>query len=116
MPQWARGQKASPERKDVVNDKRVTANRAKAARSTGPRIKAGKAATRLNALRDGLAAASRYEPGADQESEALAPLWEVLALCKVLAFLQARHYRFAQATTALALSPPSQFAPTLPSS
>jgi hypothetical protein len=55
----------------VVNDRRVRANRANAARSTGPRTKAGKAATRLNALRHGLPAA-HYEPSADQEIEALA--------------------------------------------
>jgi hypothetical protein len=56
----------------VANDRRVRANRANAARSTGPRTKAGKAATRLNALRHGLAASSHYEPGADQEIETLA--------------------------------------------
>lgn len=56
----------------VANDRRVRANRANAARSTGPRTKAGKAAARLNALRHGLAASSHYEPGADQEIETLA--------------------------------------------
>ena len=56
----------------VANDRQIRANRANAARSTGPRTEAGKAATRLNALRHGLAAASHYEPGADQEIEALA--------------------------------------------
>ncbi len=56
----------------VVNDRKVRANRANAARSTGPRTKAGKAAMRLNALRHGLAAVWHYEPGADQEIEALA--------------------------------------------
>ena len=56
----------------VVNDRRVRANRANAARSTGPRTEAGKAAARLNALRHGLAAASHSEPGADEEIEALA--------------------------------------------
>jgi hypothetical protein len=56
----------------VVNDRRLRANRANAARSTGPRTTAGKAAARLNALRHGLAAASHSEPGADQEIETLA--------------------------------------------
>ena len=41
-------------------------------RSTGPRTNAGKAATRLNSLRHGLAAASHNEPRADREIEALA--------------------------------------------
>ena len=56
----------------AVNDRRLRANRANAARSTGPRTEAGKAAARLNALRHGLAAASHSEPGADQEIELLA--------------------------------------------
>ena len=56
----------------VVNARRVKANRANAARSTGPRTETGKAAARLNALRHGLAAASHSEPGADEEIEALA--------------------------------------------
>jgi hypothetical protein len=56
----------------IANDRRVTANRANAARSTGPRTKAGKAATRLNALRHGLAAALHHDPGVDREIEALA--------------------------------------------
>ncbi len=56
----------------VANDGRVRANRANAARSTDPRTKTGKATARLNALRHGLAAVSHYEPGTDQEIEALA--------------------------------------------
>ena len=56
----------------IANDRRLRANRANAGRSTGPRTKAGKAATRLNALRHGLAASSHYEPGADEEIETLA--------------------------------------------
>ena len=56
----------------AASDRRLRANRANAARSTGPRTKAGKAATRLNALRHGLAASSHYEAGADQETETLA--------------------------------------------
>ncbi len=56
----------------VANNRQVRANRANEARSTGPRTEGGKAATRLNALRHGLAAASHYEPGAGQEIEALA--------------------------------------------
>jgi hypothetical protein len=51
----------------VVDDRRVRANRANAARSTGPRTKAGKAATRLNALRHGLAAAHN-EPARSRRS------------------------------------------------
>jgi hypothetical protein len=56
----------------IANDRRAKANRANAARSTGPRTRAGKAAARLNALRHGLSAVSHYDPGADQEIEALA--------------------------------------------
>ena len=56
----------------AASDRRLRANRANAARSTGPRTRAGKAVARLNALRHGLAAVSHYEPGADQEIEALA--------------------------------------------
>jgi hypothetical protein len=41
-------------------------------RSTGPRTNAGKAATWLNSLRHGLAAASHNEPRADREIEASA--------------------------------------------
>jgi len=47
----------------AASDRQMRANRANATRSTGPRTKAGKAATRLNALRHGLGAASHYEPG-----------------------------------------------------
>jgi hypothetical protein len=56
----------------AASDRQMRANRANATRSMGLRTKAGKAATRLNALRHGLAAASYYEPGADREIEALA--------------------------------------------
>jgi hypothetical protein len=56
----------------AASDRRLRANRANAARSTGSRTNAGKAATRLNALRHGLAASSHYEAGADQETETLA--------------------------------------------
>ena len=56
----------------IANVRRLKANRANAARSTGPRTKAGKAATRLNALRHGLASASHHDPAADQEIEAFA--------------------------------------------
>ena len=89
----------------VANNRQVTANRANAARSTGPRTAAGKAATRLNALRHGLAAASHYEPGTDQEVEALAHAIvgaergsELLALaCRVAdAELSLRRVRTAQ--------------------
>ena len=77
-PAWGRTrrghrQETSPRAKRCgANDRRVRANRVNAARSTGPRTKAGKAATRLNALRHGLAASSHYEPGVDQEIETLA--------------------------------------------
>lgn len=56
----------------AASDRQMRANRANATRSTGPRTKAGKAAARLNALRHGLAAASRHEPDADREIETLA--------------------------------------------
>ncbi len=102
----------------VVNGRRVRANRANAARSTGPRSKAGKAATRLNALRHGLAAASHYEPGADQEIEALAHAIvgaeggsELLALARGVADaeLGLRRVRSAQMVLANPLPPLENF-------
>ena len=98
----------------VVNDRRLRANRANAARSTGPRTKAGKAATRLNALRHGLAASSHYEPGADQEIETLARAIagaeegsELLALARRVADaeLRLRRVRSAQMVLANAARP-----------
>jgi hypothetical protein len=62
----AKRQQTAPQGEAMVaNDRQRGANRANAARSIGPRTNPGKAATRLNALRHGLAAASHYEPGAD---------------------------------------------------
>src|SRR5579871_4553789 len=97
----------------VVNDRRVRNNRANAARSTGPRTKAGKAATRLNALRHGLAAASYYESSADQEIEALAQAIvgaergsELLALARRIANAELGLRRVRSAQLVLANSPP----------
>jgi hypothetical protein len=97
----------------VVNDRRVRANRANAAQSTGPRTKAGKAAVRLNALRHGLAAAAHYEPGADQEIEALARAIvgagggsELLALARRVADAELGLRRVRSAQMVLANPPP----------
>jgi hypothetical protein len=56
----------------VTSNRQSNANRANAARSVGPRSAAGKARSRLNARRHGLAASLRLEPGADEEIERLA--------------------------------------------
>jgi hypothetical protein len=56
----------------VTSEKQRAANRANAAKSTGPRTKAGKAKTSQNALRHGLATVLRCEPGAVEEIERLA--------------------------------------------
>src|SRR5271157_5534811 len=97
----------------VANDRRVRANRANAARSAGPRTKAGKAATRLNALRHGLAAAPHNEPGADQEIEALAHAIvdaeggsELLALARRVADAEFGLRRVRSAQMILANPPP----------
>jgi hypothetical protein len=92
-----------------ANDRRVRANRVNAARSTGPRTEAGKAATRLNALRHGLAASSHYEPGADQEIGTLARAisgadegFELLALARRVADAELRLRRVRSARRILA--------------
>jgi hypothetical protein len=81
----------------AANDRRIRANRLNAARSTGPRTKAGKAATRLNALRHGLAASSHYQPAADRQVETLAHAIvgaedgsEALALARAIADAELR--------------------------
>ncbi|NVO16250.1 MAG: plasmid pRiA4b ORF-3 family protein [Rhodoplanes sp.] len=56
----------------MTSDRQRTANRANAAKSTGPRTKAGKLAARGNARRHGLAMSVRKEAGADQDIEKLA--------------------------------------------
>ena len=93
----------------VANDRQIGANRANAARSTGPRTKAGKAAVRLNALRHGLAASSHCEPGADQEIETLARAItdaeegsELLALARRVADAELRLRRVRSAQMVLA--------------
>jgi hypothetical protein len=97
----------------IANERRLRANRANAARSTGPRTKAGKAAARLNALRHGLAASSHYEPGADQEIEALARAIvgaeggsELLALARRVADAELGLRRVRSANRILANPPP----------
>jgi hypothetical protein len=93
----------------AISDRQIRANRANAARSTGPRTKAGKAAVRLNALRHGLAAVSHYESGADQEVEALAHAIvdaeresELLALAREVADAESRLRRVRSAQMVLA--------------
>ncbi len=56
----------------MTSKRQRAANRANSARSTGPRSKAGKAASRLNARLHDLATAVRSEPGADAEIERMA--------------------------------------------
>lgn len=56
----------------MTSDRQIRANRANAARSTGPRTAEGKTAARLNALRHGLAGSLPVEPGIDKEVERLA--------------------------------------------
>jgi hypothetical protein len=97
----------------VVNDRRVRANRANAERSTGPRTKAGKAVTRLNALRHGLAAVHN-ETATDQEIETLALTIvgdeggsELLALARWVADAELGLRRVRSARTLLANSPPA---------
>jgi len=57
----------------MTTDQQVSANRANALRSTGPRSKVGKAASRINARRHGLAALLQMSsPSGDDEVERLA--------------------------------------------
>ena len=56
----------------MTNERQRAANRANAAKSTGPQTKAGKAKASRNALRHGLATALCGEPGAVEEIERLA--------------------------------------------
>jgi hypothetical protein len=56
----------------MISDKQLAANRLNAQRSTGPRSAEGKTATRFNALKHGMDAASTVIPGEDPaELEAL---------------------------------------------
>jgi hypothetical protein len=56
----------------VTSRRQRVANRANSGKSTGPRTKAGKSASKLNARLHGLAAAVQSERGADAEIERLA--------------------------------------------
>jgi len=56
----------------MTSERQSRASRANAARSTGPRSASGKAVSRVNALRHGLAAALRLEPGEEEEVDRLA--------------------------------------------
>jgi hypothetical protein len=64
---WTRGPD-KPSADGAVSGRRAAANRANAARSTGPRSEAGKAVARFNALRHGLAAQTALLPGEDDEA------------------------------------------------
>jgi hypothetical protein len=57
----------------VTSERQKAANRANAARSTGPKTPEGKAAVRFNAFRHGLLAQDAVLPGED--AEAFADLW-----------------------------------------
>jgi hypothetical protein len=56
----------------MISDKQLRANRTNSTRSTGPRTASGKAASRGNARRHGLAAALRLDPGEEEEINRLA--------------------------------------------
>ena len=56
----------------MTSERQRAANRANAAKSTGPRTKAGRAKASQNAWRHGLATALRSEPGIDEEIERIA--------------------------------------------
>ena len=51
----------------MPSERQIRANRANAARSTGPRTRDGKRVARLNALQHGLAASLQLDPDADPE-------------------------------------------------
>ncbi len=57
----------------MSSDKQVAANRANAQKSTGPVTEAGRAASRMNALKHGIHARMQFLPGEDQD------LFQVLA-------------------------------------
>ena len=63
----------------MTSERQRAANRANAAKSTGPRTKPGKAKASQNARWHGLAAASRGEPGTVEEIERLAQVLVVEA-------------------------------------
>ena len=56
----------------MTSERQRAANRANAAKSTGPRTKAGRAKASQNAWRHGLATALRSEPGVVEEIERIA--------------------------------------------
>src|SRR5271170_4429528 len=58
--------------REVTSERQRAANRANAAKSTGPRTKAGRAKVSQNAWRHGLATALRSEPGVVEEIERIA--------------------------------------------
>ena len=58
--------------REVTSQRQRAANRANAAKSTGPRTKAGRAKASQNAWRHGLATALRSEPGVVEEIERIA--------------------------------------------
>ena len=63
----------------MTSERQRAANRANAAKSTGPRTEPGKAKASQNACSHGLATALRGEPGAVEEIERLAQVLVVEA-------------------------------------
>src|SRR5262249_58336735 len=72
LPRTGCGVAAGSPTRTCANEKILAANRANAARSTGPRTRAGKAAVARNALRHGLSLPVLADPALAPEVAALA--------------------------------------------
>jgi uncharacterized protein YhdP len=102
----------------VTSDRQRAANRANAAKSTGPRTKAGKSAARVNARLHGLATAVQSEPGADAEIERLARAIaeeaarpDLIEFARRIAEAEVDLRRIRRSRETLAKFPPVVFAP-----
>ena len=101
----------------MTTDRQRAANRANAAKSTGPRTPRGQWAMRLNARRHGLAIPVRLEPGANAEIDNLASAIvdeaarpDLIDLAREIAKAEIDLQRIAQARQALAKAPLPQAA------
>ena len=102
----------------MTSDRQRAANRANAAKSTGPRTKAGKSAARVNARLHGLATAVQSEPGADAEIERLARAIaeeaarpDLIEFARRIAEAEVDLRRIRRSRETLAKFPPVVFAP-----